>query len=76
MFYDVKYKLIGQFFFRSLKKVKGDGINDVGQSRWFILADETRVEIPCSAQFIFSTDRFEVIRKGMEKEAGQKLPID
>ena len=75
MIYSVEYKLSGQWFFRKLKNVKGDGILSEGHCRWFILMDETRIEIPCTAIFKFCSKRFESIRAGMEKEAGLKLPI-
>jgi hypothetical protein len=78
MIYSVKYKKKGQFFFRTLKKVKGDFIaEDVPDNpRVFILEDETRIEIPVKdTQFIFSSKRFLLIKKDMEKESGVKLGI-
>lgn len=75
MLYSVRYKLPGQWFFRTIKNVKGDGIMPEARNRWLILSDETRIEIPCSAVFKFSVERFMLIQSNMEKEAGQKIPI-
>lgn len=76
MLYSVKYKKAGQMFFRKIKYIKGDGICEGGTgSRYFILQDETRVELPCSCHFIFSKERFDAIRTMMEQQAGQSIPI-
>lgn len=71
MLYTVKYKV--GFFWRTIRKVKGDGLVENGKARFFIREDETRIEIPITAQFIFSKERFLSIKKNMEKEAGQKI---
>lgn len=77
MKYQVKYKLNTQLFFRTLKNVIGDGlVEENKQLRYFILEDETRVEIPVTAVFIFSKDRFLSIKKHMENEAGQQININ
>lgn len=42
--------------------------------RWFILADETRVEIPSDNMiFRFSKERHYLIKDNMQKESGQKF---
>lgn len=74
--YIVKYKLPGQLFYNKIKKVKGDGIVEHGQSRYFILEDETRVEIPVTAEFIFSKERYSLILERGNREAGQNLQIN
>ncbi len=75
MLYSVKYKKPGSLFFRTIKNVKGDGICDGMQSRFFILSDETRIELPCSCHFIFSSERFIAIKNLMEQQAGQTIPV-
>lgn len=76
--YTVKFKKKDQWFFRTLKNVKGDFIaTDVpGSPRVFILEDESRVEIPVvDTEFKFDVGRFLSIKKQMETEAGQILPV-
>lgn len=73
--YSVRYKLSRSFFFKTLKNVKGDGIIPESGNRFFILLDETRIEIPRESIVIFSSDRFIFIRKEMEKEIGQPIPV-
>jgi hypothetical protein len=76
MIYVAKYKLKGQLFWRTVKNVIGDHtISELGL-RCFVLNDETRVEIPyVGTSFKFSKERFMVIKKNMEKESGQVLPM-
>lgn len=81
--YTVKYKKIGSFFWKKLKSVKGDGFVENGYNvaigttkniRWFVLKDETRIEIPCEKMiFKFSPNRFILTCQQMNKEAGQKI---
>ena len=73
MNYTVKYKQPNQFFWRTIKQVKGDGLLEHGKARFFVLEDETRVEIPITAQFKFSKGRFYSIKKEMETQAGQAI---
>lgn len=86
--YTVYYKKNDSFFWKKLKKVKGDGFIENGyiagadgrvigttkDIRWFILEDETRIEIP-SKMFVFkfSKERFMQIKQNMEKESGQRM---
>lgn len=74
MTYKVKYKKQNQLFYRTLKKVKGDGITEFSY-RFFILDDETRIEIPLGYLFRFGKERFMVIKQNMEQESGQKIPV-
>ena len=73
MTYTVKYKLPGQLFWRTIKRVKGDGILENRAARFFQLDDETRIEIPVQARFIFGKERFLAIKKNMENESGQQI---
>lgn len=69
--YTVYYKK--RFLWKKIKKVKGDGIVENGQSRFFILEDETRIEIPCTNIFKFSKERFYLIKERLDNEAGQDV---
>lgn len=77
--YSVKYRRKGQRFWKRIENVKGDLLaTDLpGKPRVFILDDETRIEVPSigGLEIIFSKERFLVIKKNMEKESGQVLPI-
>jgi hypothetical protein len=78
MNYQVKFKLKNSFFWKTIKNVKGDLVaTDLGApTRVLILDDESRLEIPLEGtQFIFCPKRFLAIKKRMEQEAGQPLPI-
>lgn len=76
--YTVKYQKIGSLLYHTLKKVKGDGLvlDNGGQSRWFILDDETRIEIPvANVIFTFSKERWMSIKERMDEEAGQDTKV-
>lgn len=82
--YSVTYKPRYSFFWKKLNAVKADGIlidTTAGQKsvvpyRWFILDDESRVEIPMDGTiFKFSKERFYSIKKSMETEVGQTIPV-
>ena len=73
--YNVKYKK--KFFWKTIKKCKGDGLLENGIARYFILENETRMEIPCQNMiFKFSKERFYVIKDRMSQEAGQEIKIN
>jgi len=77
MIYTVKYKQVGAFFWKTIKKVKGDHVaNDLPtRPRVLILDDESRIEIPTTnMMWEFSHERFILIKKQMESEAGQTIP--
>lgn len=79
MIYTVKYKLQNQWFWRNLKKVKGDISADINgiALRVFILEDESRVEVPVhGTSFSFSKERFFVIKRNMESEARQPIQVN
>jgi hypothetical protein len=89
MTYTVFYKRVNSVFWKKLKKVKGDGLLDestgyadtngfqsktTNNSRWFILEDETRIEIPVNnVMFKFSKERFMSIKQNVERETGQRV---
>ena len=78
MTYTAKYKLKHQWFWRTVKNIKGDILpKDIPGIRVLILSDEQRVEIPLlDTMFWFSAERFTVIKKQMEKEAKQSILTD
>jgi len=76
--YSVRYRRKNQWFWRTIKNVKGDLLaSDLpGSPRVFILSDESRVEVPSDdLELRFSKERFIVIKQNMEKDAGQVLPV-
>ena len=75
MVYKVRVKRVG-FLGRTktIKNVIGDGLLENGLSRYFILNDERRIEIPVENHcFEFSKERFESIKKRAEEDAGQPI---
>lgn len=83
MLYSVKYKPEASFLWKKLTRVKADGVlidTTAGQKsvipyRWFILDDESRIEIPMDGTiFKFSKERYYSIKKSMETEVGQTIP--
>lgn len=78
MLYTVKYKLKNHWFWKTVKKVKGDFIGQdvTGHPRIIIKENEERLEIPCNeTQFWFSLERFLVIKQNMENESGQDIRV-
>lgn len=77
MTYTVKYRKHGQWFWRTIRKVKGDLCpTDLPGMRVLIRENEERVEIPTAGtEFWFSHERFLGIKQQMEREARQKLPM-
>lgn len=76
--YTVKYKLENSFFWRTLKNIKGDGLFTESNvpSRFFITDQEERIEVPISGTiFMFSKERFMLIKQNMDAEAGQDIKI-
>lgn len=75
--YTVKYKKPGWFFWRKIKNVKGDGIlfggpnNQAVPSRYFILSDDSRIEMPTGMIFKFDPYRCRVIEANIRREAGK-----
>jgi hypothetical protein len=59
-----------------IRDIKGDGImfGESGQivpMRFFILVDESRVELPMSMMFRFDPGRFRAIEANVRKESGR-----
>lgn len=78
MNYEVSYKRVNGWFWKKIKKVKGDFIaQDLPtKPRVLVLEDEQRMEIPTDGIiFKFSVGRFIMIKQQMETEAGQQLPL-
>ncbi len=78
MTYTVKYRKLGSFFWKTVKRVQGDMIGnpqEFGASiRVLILEDESRLEIPADkTEFRYSPARHRVLLKNMEATSGQKL---
>jgi hypothetical protein len=70
--YTVYYKK--RFFWKKIKKVKGDGFVENGLSRFFITENEIRIEIPQNnIEFKFSKERYYSIKEAMAKESGQDI---
>lgn len=55
--YTVKYKFQGWSSWKTISNVQEDGFSDYGVSRYFILANRQRLEIPSSAIFQFDSRR-------------------
>jgi len=73
MTYTVKYKRPDDYFWTTIEKVEGDAVMKECAYRFFILEDQSRIEVPLGYLFKFSKERFLVIKKNMEKEAGLKI---
>lgn len=69
--YTVKYRLHGRRFFKTLKNVVGDGIEN--NFRFFSLDDETLIHVPWDTEVHFSPERAVAIRDKMSKQAGQPI---
>jgi len=69
--YTVKYRQLGQVFWRKLNNVKGDAVEK--SFRWFHLEDDTIIYISLDAEVIFTKERQKVIAFQMSKEAGQPV---
>lgn len=74
MNYQVRYKSKNSLFWKVIKNVKGDGImTDANyQMRYFILSDESRIEVPMIDMiFEFSKERYMIIKENINKEIGK-----
>lgn len=73
--YTIKYKKKGQWFWRSIKNVVGDGMES--DYRFFHLLNDTLRFIPShETEFDFAEDRQKAIEKKMSKEAGIQVQRD
>ncbi len=74
--YTVKYKKPGWLFWLKIKNLKGDGIlfggpnNQTISSRYFILHDDSRIEMPINLMFKFDSSRCKMIDNQIRKETG------
>jgi len=80
MIYSVKLTPVNGEESIVFKKVIGDFVGQASDGlaglRILMLEDNSRVEFPVAGYIAhFSKERFDVLKKNMEKEAGQKLPI-
>lgn len=76
MTYSLKYKRPGQWFWRTIKNVKGDSfVTDPGIviSRLIIDENEVRYEIPVDAVFVFSKNRFFSVLAKKQAETGVEI---
>ncbi|MFI5151663.1 MAG: hypothetical protein ACHQRM_18200, partial [Bacteroidia bacterium] len=72
----VKYRKVNSLITHKIKDVKGDGFCEPNTSRFFILEDETRIEIPVAdCMFTFGKERWHMIKDRMDQEAGQAVRI-
>ena len=76
MTYVVKYKKPEWWLWRKLKNVKGDGIlfGQGGQavpSRYFILSDDSSIELPMTMMFSFDSYRCRLVEESIRQEAGR-----
>ena len=80
--YSVKYKFQGWSSWKTITNVAEDGFSDYGVSRYFILANKQRLEIPSNALFQFESrrqDRIEEVRaemadQGVADRSGLAVP--
>ena len=59
--FSVRYKKPGSLFWRKIDNITTDGITEGAQSRFFVLKDQTRIELPVSCHFIFGSERADLI---------------
>lgn len=74
--FTVKYKKVNDFLWKRVTRVVGDQYNEQTRTRVFYLEDNAIVEVPVDGiVFKFGKERFEMIHKKMESEAGAKVPL-
>jgi hypothetical protein len=69
--YKVKYRQPGQWFWRTIKNVKGDGVE--GLFRFFYTEDDVLIYVSCNAEVVFGKERQAVILSKMSREVGQPI---
>ena len=77
MLYEVKYRKdsFGHFW-KKIKRVKGDGLMPDSTHRYFILDDDSRLEVPMKERvFVFPKGRALSIESSMAKESGQAINV-
>ena len=74
--YTVKYKNENQWFWRTIRRVKGDVCDDKNFWKIIITEDESQYHFPiATTMFQYSKDRFYSIKEKMDEDAGQVVPI-
>jgi hypothetical protein len=69
--YKIKYRQPGQWFWRTVKNVKGDGVE--GLFRFFQTESDDLIYVSCNAEVIFSKERQAIITHKMSRDAGQPI---
>ena len=74
--YTVKYKKPSWLFWRTLKNVQADGSTS-GGGRYFILKDNSAVEIPGNFLLRFSPERYDLVQRNLkEGDPSEPKPDD
>ena len=71
--YIVRYRQPGQWFWRKVKNVIGDGVYPDIRCRYLSLADDTLIMMSIHAEIRFPPQRMIVIQNQMSKEAGLQV---
>ncbi len=69
--YNVKYRQPGQIFWRTIKNVKGDGVEN--NFRFFLCDNDSIIYISHQAEVIFPPERQAIILHKASSEAGQPI---
>lgn len=69
--YTAKYKLPGQWFWRKVKNVYADEVEN--WTRVLVLVGEKQIHLPTTAAVIWSKERFASRKKKFEATAGQPI---
>lgn len=70
--YTVRYRQPGQWLWRRVRRVRGDGI-EAGQFRWLAMEDDSLLYLSLQAEVYFPPERQEIITRKMSREAGQPV---
>jgi len=71
--YTVWYRQPGQWFWRKVKNVTGDGIYPDIKVRFLTLEDDTLIHLSVHAEVKFHPYRMTVVQNQMNKEAGLQV---
>jgi len=69
--YTVQYRQPGQLFWRKLKNVKGDAVEE--GFRWFLQDDDTITYVSLNAEVRFPPARAQITMHKMSRESGQPI---
>lgn len=74
--YSVEYKQPDGWYWREIQNIKGDGImfgenKQVVPVRYFILVDDSRIEMPMTYIFRFDPARCRMIEENIRRETGR-----